>query len=83
MKSLFSYLVTVGESSETFISFDCFLKLSGIDDTTTYSDIKDSNIFYFKPLCISLMPIFLMLFFIIMFGIIKLIKNNDREHFIR
>lgn len=72
LKSFFVPFTYVGESVQSVIYFDCFLKNSVV--------LNDENSFvYFKTIIVCFMPIFLILLYFTGFFIVTRIKSLLRE----
>eukprot|EP00347_Sterkiella_histriomuscorum_P018648 403344713 len=70
LQQFFNIFGSVGEISESFISFDCFLQDTGFTQ-------KGSSTFYFKTLVIAILPILMCLIFSVIFYIWKVMKNQS------
>eukprot|EP00347_Sterkiella_histriomuscorum_P004896 403358673 len=76
LQSFFNIFGSVGEISESFISFDCFLQDTGFTK-------KGSSTFYFKTLVIAILPIIMCFIFAILFYIWKVIKKQTIQNYKR
>eukprot|EP00347_Sterkiella_histriomuscorum_P011816 403370990 len=66
----------VGQSAETFISFDCFLQDTGFTE-------PGGSTYYFKVIVIILLPFVLGMIFLIFFFVKKLLQKTSVQNFQR
>ena len=73
LEKFFGVFTSVGESAESFISFECLMKDSGLSDKIDY--------FYLKTLLIAMVPIIAVIVYMICFGLINFIRKVQDSPF--